>query len=400
MRKRMIVLTVLLLAAGVSAYLYLSESEGLGRFSIGHNGDDRIQVSGNIELTEVNIAFKTAGRLIERTIDEGDVVKKGQEIARLDRDQLLAQRDRETAGLQSANSQLAQAETALAWQRENWAADLEQRKADLASYQARLQELKNGSRPQEIQEAKAAVESAQAEWERAKRDWDRAQTLYKNDDISTAQYDQYRSRWESSEAALKQARERQALVLAGPRVEQIEAASAQVQRARAAIKMAETNALEIKRREQELPMRRAEIARAKANIALIDSQLADTIAVSPVDGVVLVKSADVGEVLAAGVTVVTIGDIEHPWLRAYINETDLGRVKLGTRANITTDSYPGKVYEGRVSFIASEAEFTPKQIQTQEERVKLVYRIKIEVDNPHHELKSNMPADAQIVLEQ
>ena len=83
-------------------------------------------------------------------------------------------------------------------------------------------------------------------------------------------------------------------------------------------------------------------------------------AYSPVDGVVLVKAADVGEVLAAGTTIVTIGDIDHPWLRAYINETDLGRVKLGTKAKITTDSYPGKEYEGHVSFIASEAEFTPK----------------------------------------
>ena len=111
------------------------------------------------------------------------------------------------------------------------------------------------------------------------------------------------------------------------------------------------------------------------------------------------KSADVGEVLAAGTTVVTIGDIEHPWLRGYINETDLGKVKLRTKAKVTTDSYPGKVYPGRVSFIASEAEFTPKQIQTQQERVKLVYRIKIEIENPQHELKSNMPADAEIVLE-
>jgi HlyD family secretion protein len=155
----------------------------------------------------------------------------------------------------------------------------------------------------------------------------------------------------------------------------------------------------MKRREQELSTRRAEIERSKASMALIDSQLTDTVAVSPVDGVVLVKSADVGEVLAAGTTVVSIGDIDHPWLRGYINETDLGRVKLGSKARVTTDSYPGKVYDGHVSFIASEAEFTPKQIQTLQERVKLVYRIKIEVDNPKHELKSNMPADAEIVLE-
>jgi HlyD family secretion protein len=115
--------------------------------------------------------------------------------------------------------------------------------------------------------------------------------------------------------------------------------------------------------------------------------------------VVLVKAADVGEVLAPGTTVVTVGDIDHPWLRGYVNETDLGKIKLGAKAKVTTDSYPGKVYQGRVTFISSEAEFTPKQIQTEQERVKLVYRIKIEMDNPRRELKSNMPADAEIVLD-
>ena len=391
MRKRIpIVIIIVLVAAGAAFYFFRKSEE---------ETKHRITVSGNIELTEVNIAFKTSGKLLERAVDEGDAVKKGMVLARLDRDQLLAQRDRDAASLQLSIAQLSQAETALAWQKENFAADMEQRQADLAAYQARLQELKNGSRPQEIQEAKAAVESAQAEFDRAKRDWDRAQTLYKNDDISTAQYDQYRSRWEGTEAALKQTRERQSLVLAGPRKEQIEAAAAQVQRASAAIKTAESNRLEIKRREQELPLRRADIARARANLALMDTQLADTIAVSPVDGVVLVKSAEVGEVLAAGTPVITIGDIEHPWLRAYINETDYGKVKLGARVRITTDSYPDKEYEGRVSFISSQAEFTPKQIQTQEERVKLVYRIKIDVANPHQELKSNMPADAVLELE-
>ena len=332
-------------------------------------------------------------------MDEGDVVKKGQIIARLDRDQLLAQHDRENATLQSATALLAQAETSIAWQKETLSGDLDQKKADLNSYQARLQELKNGSRPQEIQEANAAVDSAQSEYDRAKRDWDRGQTLFKNDDISMAQYDQYRSHWEGAEAALKQAKERQALVVAGPRNEQIEAASAQLQRSAGALKMAQANTLELKRREQEIAVRRAEIARSKANLALIESQLADTVAVSPIDGIVLVKAADVGEVLAAGTTIVTIGTIDRPWLRAYINETDIGKVKIGSKVRVTTDSYPGKVYTGKVSFIASEAEFTPKQIQTKEERVKLVYRIKIDLENPQQELKSNMPADAEISLE-
>jgi HlyD family secretion protein len=155
----------------------------------------------------------------------------------------------------------------------------------------------------------------------------------------------------------------------------------------------------LKRREQEVAARRAEIARVRALVALVDSQLADTEIVSPIDGVVLVKSAEPGETVAAGGAIVTIGDVDHPWLRGYVNETQLGRLKLDAKVRVTTDSYPGKTYDGRVSFISSEAEFTPKQIQTLEERVKLVYRIKVDLPNPARELKLNMPADAEILLD-
>lgn len=390
MKKSIIFIVGGLVIAGVAVYAF----RGFGR-----SQDGRILVSGNIELTEVNIAFKTAGRLIERNVDEGDNVTKGQLLARLDRDQLVAQRARDVAALEATGTQVAQAESSIQWQKASLAADIEQKRADLSANESKLLELKNGSRPQEVQEAKAAVDSAQSEWDRTKRDWERAQTLFKNDDISAEQYDQYRNRWQNAQAALKQAQEHAALVVAGPRAEQVEAQAAQVQRARGALKMSEANSIELKRREQELSTRLAEITQAKAGVALIDSQLADTIAYSPVAGVVLVKAADVGEILAPGTTVVTVGDIDHPWLRGYIDEKDLGRVKIGSKAKLTTDSYPGKVYNGHVSFIASEAEFTPKQIQTQQERVKLVYRIKIEVENPKRELKSNMPADAEIVTE-
>jgi HlyD family secretion protein len=365
----------------------------------GKKPDNRIVVSGNIELTEVNIAFKTAGKLIERTVDEGDAVKKGQVIARLDRDQLMAQRERETANLEAAQSQLAEAVTALEWEKATLAGDIEQKRGDVAANEAHLLELQHGSRPQEKLDSEAVVESAQAEVDRARKDWDRAQTLFKDDDISAEQFDQFRNKWQSATALLKSVKEREGLVLAGPRTEVIEAQQATLEKSRGALKVAEANTLEMKRREQELNTRRADIAQSRATIAMIDSQLADTVQTSPVDGVVLVKSADVGEVLAAGTTVVTVGDIDHPWLRGYVNETDLGRVKLGSKVKVTTDSYPGKVYDGRVTFSSSEAEFTPKQIQTAEERVKLVYRVKIEMENPWHELKSNMPADAEIVLD-
>ena len=389
MSKRMIVI-VALAAVGIAVAL---------AFRTRSQPDNRIRISGNIELTQVNIAFKISGKLIERAVDEGDVVKKGIVVARLDKDQLLRQREREQAALAQAQSQLAQAGTTVEWTKQSQAHDLDQRRADLSQAQAHLRELEAGSRPQEIQESSAAVEAARTAAVQAQKDWERAQVLYKRDDISASQYDQYRKNAESAAASLRQAQERFAMVREGPRKEEIEAARAQVARAAASIKWAEAQRLDVTRKQEDVVSRRADIERERAQVGLIDSQLGDTVAASPIDGVVLVKSANVGEILAPGTTVMTIGDIDHPWLRGYINERDLGRVKLGTKAKISTDSYPGKVYWGRVSFIASEAEFTPKQIQTSEERLKLVYRIKIDVDNPQHELKSNMPADAELVLE-
>jgi HlyD family secretion protein len=365
-----------------------------------HNNDvHAIRISGNIEMTEVKIAFKMPGRLVERAVDEGEHVKKGMIVARLDRDQLLRQREREQASLEAAQSMLAQLQTAIEWQRETSEGEIEARRAELDQAAARLEELETGSRPQEIREARAAAEAARTEHTRASKDWERAQALYKANDISTAQFDQFRTTFERSGAALQQAEQRLALVEEGPRKENIAAARAQVARAKAARRLAEASRIELKRRRQEVDARRAEIERARAQVAVIDSQLADTEAVSPIDGVVLVKSAEAGETLAAGTTVLTVADLERPWVRGYISETDLGKVKLGARVKITTDSFPGKVYSGRVSFIASEAEFTPKQIQTEEERVKLVYRIKVDVPNPARELKLNMPVVGEIELQ-
>ena len=142
----------------------------------------------------------------------------------------------------------------------------------------------------------------------------------------------------------------------------------------------------------ELKLLTASFEIAKINLSYADLN-------SPVDGFILVKSAEAGEVVQPGSTVFTVADLNDIWLTAYIIETDLGRVKLNQQVSIKTDTYPGKEYTGRISFISQQAEFTPKQIQTPEERVKLVYRIKIVVTNTNQELKPGMPADGYIKVE-
>jgi len=388
-KKRIILVLLLMVVLGVVSFLWWGGT--------GEEGPD-IFLSGNIELTTVKLAFTVPGRLIELNVEEGNAVKKGMIIARLGQQQLLRQREQALATLISARSRLAELEAFLQYQTENVEAQIDQRSAELMLARATLEELLSGSRVQEIAESRAALERVQAEYEKAKRDWERAETLYEKEDISTSQYDQYQTTFEAAGASVRQAEQRLALLIEGPRQENIQAARAQVARAEAGLRLAESLRLDIKRNQQGLETARAEIQGASAQVGFIDAQLEEMVAVSPLDGVVLVKAAEVGEVLGAGTPVVEIGDLDHPWLRGYIGEEDLGRVKLNAQVKVTTDSFPGKVYPGRVSFISSEAEFTPKQIQTSSERVKLVYRIKIEVSNPEHELKLNMPSDAEILL--
>ena len=389
MRRRIVIL-LLLAAVGAAGYYYWR--------SRNDKDGNRIVLSGNLELTQVDISFKMAGRLIERTVDEGAWVKKGQLIARLDPVQLRAQAARDKASVLGAESNYRQLETSIAYQRATLESDIAARRAELAQATAQLDALLSGSRPQDIQQAQAGVNDATAQLQLAQRDWDRAQELFKNEDISRQQHDQARTKVESAQAVLHQAQQRYSLMKEGPRKEDIAAQRAVVARAEAAVKTAEANRLEVQRKEQELVQRKAAIAQSQAQAGISEAQLDDTEVYTPIDGVVLVKSAEPGEVLGAGTTIVTIGDLEHPWLRGYINEPDLTRVKLGQKVRLTTDSNQGKVYAGVVSFISEQAEFTPKQIQTKEERVKLVYRIKIDVDNSSHELKNNMPMDAEIIL--
>lgn len=142
---------------------------------------------------------------------------------------------------------------------------------------------------------------------------------------------------------------------------------------------------------------RANIKQLKASLELANTKLGWTDLAAPLDGYVLVKSALPGEVVQAGAPVFTAINLDDIWVTAYLNESDLGKVKLGQKAYVQTDSYKGKKYDGWVSFISSQAEFTPKYIQTTEERVKYVYRIKVRVDNSSLELKPGMPADAYII---
>ena len=185
--KKIIILLVVVLIAGVILRVYWTDWF--------HSSDpNRLAISGNIELTQVDISFKVPGKLIELKVDEGTYVKKGEVIARIDRQQVERQRARDEAGLAGAQVQLRETATLVDWQRQTLESDIALRRAEVRAAQAHLDEMLAGSRPQEIQQSQAAVTEAKSQHDAAKLDWDRAQELFKNDDISRAQFDQYRIR--------------------------------------------------------------------------------------------------------------------------------------------------------------------------------------------------------------
>jgi len=229
-----------------------------------------------------------------------------------------------------------------------------------------LADLEAGSRQEEIAQGEAALNRMKADADKLSRDAERAESLFKREVIPRQELDAARAGRDASTAAVREAEQRLKLLKAGPRPDAVRQAKARVDASAAGLSLAET-------------------------------RLAQATLTAPMAGLVLSKHAEPGEMLAAGTPVLTVARMDEVWLRGYISEADVGRVAIGQRARVSADAWPGRVLEGRVSFISSEAEFTPKNVQTEKERVKLVYRIKITLANPKGELKPGMPVDAVIV---
>ncbi len=292
-------------------------------------------LSGNIEAHESLLSFQVSGRIADLPVDEGKWLEQDAIVARLDDTDYRQEVANDDAVLKVAQAQLA---LALA-----------------------------GPRAEEIEAARHAMLNLKAQVEQSRADYGRIETLYQNSAASRQERDQAETNFKRADAAYNQALQVYLEAKAGTRKEDMDIARATVNQARETLEYAHI-------------------------------QLTHTILRAPFAGVVLVRQAEPGEVVTPGTPVITLGDLDHVWMRAYVPETEIARLRWDQAATIRTDSFPGKSYHGRVSFISDKAEFTPKSVETHQERVTLVYRIKIEVDNPGHELKPGMPADVEIDL--
>lgn len=367
----------------------------------GGRGNTRgiIQASGRIEVTEVNVSSKATGRVAALHVVEGTDVKAGQPIADLEADELEAQLRQTRAALQSAAARLAQARITLRVEPVTVRTQIRQAEENLRAAEERLRLLRAGSRAQEIEEGRANLHQGQARLEIARLTRDRFRELLADGAIATQDLDRAQSDYQAAEAAVRAVRERLAILEEGPRVEEIRAAQAERDRAAAALEAARANAASLDLRQQDVRVAEAALREAQANVRRLEAQVGELKVFAPLDATVLTKAVEVGEVVAAGKPLVLLGDLDHPWIKIYVTETELGRVRLGAPARILVDSFPQQPFQGTVTWISDQAEFTPKNIQTKEERVNLVYAVKISIHNAQRKLKSGMPADAEVVVE-
>ncbi len=292
--------------------------------------DGRIHASGHVEATEVHLAAKVGGRLLEAPLEEGDPVRAGDLVARL-----------ETV---DAEHRLAQARA----------------QADAADAQLRL--LLAGTRAEDLRRAEDQLAQAQAELDAANRDLARLQGLADRGTATEKARDDAETRQEVAERAVAAARSQLDKLISGPRSQEIEAA-------------------------------RAQRSAAEAQVAAIQQQISDATVLAPRDGVVTERVAEPGEVLAPGAPIAVMVDLARPWLDVWVGEPSLATIRIGDTVEVRVDGHDTAL-EGTVAFISDVAEFTPKNVQTPEERAKLVFRVKIALDNSDGLFKPGMPADA------
>ena len=333
MKKRIIVIVFIILFAGAGLLVYVGQQ---------NNKQNELFYSGTIEATQANLSFQIPGRIAKVHVQEGQAVTKDQIIAELDRAEFESRLTQAEANLARSQKAKLQMETAL------------------NIYKSTL--------PAEVSRAEANARSAKDTLADTEKNYRRYEELFQKGVVTE--------------------KERDTLKLA------CDVARSRLAESEAVLKLARGNLTKIDAARQEIDAGTSQIdaARAAAKQAFI--QLGYTKLTSPQNGIVTSRNIEPGEIVTAGREVITVSDLSRVDLKIFVAETEIGLVRPNQPVDVKVDTFPGKIYQGSVSFISQEGEFTPKIIQTKKERVKLVYLVKVSIANPGHELKTGMPADA------
>jgi HlyD family secretion protein len=350
--------------------------------------------SGTVEATQSRLAFQTGGRILAVEVREGQAVAKDQLLAELDPAELRSRLDQAKANLQKTLKNQEQAETLLKVYEKTLPAEEMRAAAGVRALKSQLDDLRAGSRSQEIALADQAMQSAASVMEDAKKNAIRYETLFQKGIVSEKERDSVRLRYDTALRDYQRSREAHDLAREGSRMDTIRTAEARLAEGEALLKQAQSNLVRIDAAKKDVEAARSVVAAARAALDQTAIQLDYTRLKAPRPGIITSRNIEPGEVVTPGREALTLSDLATVDLKIFVDETQIGKVKPGQKAEVRVDSFPDKTFAGVVTFISPEGEFTPKLIQTRKERVKLVYLVKVSIPNPALELKSGMPADA------
>jgi HlyD family secretion protein len=332
-KKKIIIIVFLILFISVGVMVYIGQQA---------NRSKELFYSGTIETTQSNLSFQVPGRVTKVNVREGQAVAVDQIIAELDRQEFESRYTQAQANLERAQKGKQQAETVL--------------------------DVYKKTLPADVAKANANVKSSKDTLKDAEKNYQRFEELFKKGVVTEKERDTLKLTYDVAKNKL--AESESALNLAQGNLSKMDAAKMDIEAA--------------------VP----QIGAAKASLTQAGIQLGYTRLKSPMNGVVTSRNIEPGETVTPGREVLTVSDLSRVDLKIFVDETEIGKVKPGQSVDVKVDTFPGKTYKGYVTFISPEGEFTPKIIQTKKERVKLVYLVKVSIDNPQYELKSGMPADA------
>jgi HlyD family secretion protein len=343
------------------------------------------EYSGTIETREIQVGSKIGGRVTEVAVEEDQQVKAGAHLVRFESNDLNEQRRQAQAEVDQQRANL------LKLTRGNRPEEIQQAEANALALRAALEEARNGPRSQDIAQAQADYEATEAEARNAQANFERMQKLVASDTISRMEFDSYRDTKNSAAKKAESARQHLAELRAGTRHEDLQAAEAHYQQAQAAAILSRKGS-----RSEDIAASRDALAAAEAHVADLDVALSEAQLAAPADGIVETVSLRPGDLVSPGRIVVTMLEPTQLWVKVYVPETDLSKVKLGQTAQVNVDGMPDRNFTGHVGQIASEAEFLPRNVQTPDDRQHQVFGVKVYIDNANGTLKSGMSASVRL----
>jgi multidrug resistance efflux pump len=366
---------VLLLVGAVATWKYVSARKPA----------DQIALSGTIEADEVHVGSKVSGRIAAVLVKEGQEMKQGQAIIRFESYDLDAKRDDAIAAIAAAEANLQKLENGFRPE------EIAEARAQAEAARMTMEAARNGPRTQEIDAARAELEAANADYEVANSNFTRIGQLARDGISSRQDYDNAKAALDRARGRRDATRQRLNLLLAGTRSEEIGRAEKQYQQA-----LAHKQLIERGSRREDIRAAEAQVTRARAALQQLETQISELEVKSPADAFIEVLQVRPGDLIAPNSPVATLVELDRLWVRVYVPEPELGHVQLGKEVSIAVDSFAGENFKGTIEHISSRGEFTPRNVQTREERTHQVFAVRVRLDNSAKRLRAGMAADVSI----